>query len=181
MPEVSVEPPQEVKAGDLVKVVWQGPANPSDYLSIAEPESESNQYVVYKYVKKGKTTEMQMPEEPGEYRLRYISGVSSALWFEVPLTVAPRNETIEAQAEVATGESFSISWLERGFPQQYIGIFPAGSADDEGYATYTYTNRKTKAKLKAPDTPGEYELRYISGGKKIVWARKALKVVASGG
>ena len=180
MPEVAITAPGEATVGELVKLDWQGPANKGDYVSIADPDAEANRYHLYKYVKKGRNLEIQMPEEPGQFELRYISGAQPVVWFSTDLTVLPRSEQISADdEEVTAGEKFNVSWQQDGAPGQYIGIFQAGAADDDRYESYIYTKNKTSGSMKAPAEPGNYELRYLSGGKKRVWARKAFTVVAA--
>jgi len=55
MPEVSIQAPTESRTGDLLKLDWQGPANKGDYVSFAERGSEGKSYLVYKYLKPGRT------------------------------------------------------------------------------------------------------------------------------
>ena len=119
-----------------------------------------------------------MPQLPGEYEIRYISAVGSAIWFTATFEVLPRTEALTADDQVVAGELFKVKWSENGHRGQYVGIFPAGSDDDEQYLTYASTVKKTNNNLRAPAEPGSYELRYMSGNSKQVWARRALKVIA---
>jgi hypothetical protein len=178
MAEVSIVPPSNVRVGDEVRVDWQGPANRSDYLSIATIGSEGGTYESYKYIKPGKKVELSMPQEPGQYEIRYISAVTSAIWFAATFEVLPRTESLTAADQVVAGELLNVKWTENGHRGQYVGIFPADSPDDVQYTTYASTVKKTNNNLRAPAEPGDYEIRYMSGGAKKVWARKALKVIA---
>lgn len=178
MPTVSLETPDRGATGDTLLMDWQGPANKGDYVTVAMPNTAGNKYISYKYIKEGGKAEIQLPEEPGNYVIRYVSAVKGTVWFEEPVRVTRRAEQISADEEVTAGKQFKVKWQNNGFAGQYIGIYPAGSADDAGYTTYVYTKNKTDAKLRAPKEAGKYELRYMSGGKKEVWARTALKVVA---
>lgn len=178
MPTVSVTAPTNAKVGDLITVNWEGPANKADYVSIATPDSDDNRYEVYKYLQQGKKTEIQMPEEPGDYEIRYVSGAGGVKWFAAPFEVLPRNETLEAPEEVKVDDQFTVSWSEEGYGGQYIGVFLENAAEDDKYLSYAYTRNKTKTKVRAPKEAGDYELRYMSGNKKLVWARRPLKVVS---
>lgn len=179
VPTVSIVSPSQTSTGNTLTMEWQGPANKGDYITIAEPGSEGKKYLSYKYIKKGGKAVVEVPEEPGSYELRYVSAAQGRIWFEAPLEVTIREELISADAEVTAGKKFKVSWQNKGFGGQYIGIFPKGSADDEAYKSYTYTKNKTSNTMTAPKEAGDYELRYMSGGKKQVWARTSLRVIAA--
>lgn len=179
MPIVSINAPKQGVAGDVIDMNWEGPANSGDFLSIAEAETDGGEYQAYKYVRKNKATGIQLPQMEGDYVVRYISGVDKTIWFETPITVTRRKESLSAPSEVVAGQSFEVSWQEKGHPGQLLGIYPEDANDDDEYLVYAYTNNKTKAKLSAPDAAGKYELRYISGDKDKVWARTPITVSAA--
>ena len=178
MAEVRIVPPSNVRVGDEVSVDWQGPASRGDFLSIATPGSEGGTYESYKYLKPGQKVELSMPQEPGEYEIRYISAVASTIWFSATFEVLARTESLTAADQVVAGELLNVKWTDHGYRGQYVGVFPAGSPDDAQYTTFAYTVKKTNNNLRAPAEPGDYELRYMSGNGKKVWARRALKVIA---
>lgn len=72
---------------------------------------------------------------------------------------------------VAAGAPFDAGWTGPGNSGDYIDLVPRGSTATSGEITYTYTkNAIPVAKLMAPTTPGEYDVRYVlqlAGERKI--------------
>lgn len=69
----AVAGPSSARPAEDITVSWQGPNAPSDYISIASPESDGSSYLTYEYTGKGNPVQVRTPEEPGEYEIRYIA------------------------------------------------------------------------------------------------------------
>ena len=82
---------------------------------------------------------------------------------------------VEAPASVATGADFKVIWQGPNYPRDYITIVPAGASDKE-YMSYAYTSKGSPATIKAPDKPGEYEVRYILDQSRSALARVSVVV-----
>ena len=176
MPEVSVGQPENLVAGNEVNVPWQGPANQSDYLTIAEPGSEGGEYLTYKYVKAGKKIKLLLPDQAGSYVVRYIAAQTKAVWAEAAIEVVAREEELTLpNAVVAAGKKLNVKWLQKGQPRQYVAIYKVG-AEVKDYESYRYTKGKTSQTLTAPSEAGTYEVRYISGQDNLVWASAKFEV-----
>lgn len=61
--------PDVAKAGSIVQITWTGPNAAQDNIQIAE--AGSNSYLTYVYLGSTPQVELTMPDEPGEYELRY--------------------------------------------------------------------------------------------------------------
>ncbi len=83
-----LDAPGTATAGGTLQVIWQGPAYPRDYVSLAEPGADDGGYVSYQYVREGATLTLQMPEAPGAYELRYVLGTG-------PRVIASRTVVVE--------------------------------------------------------------------------------------
>ena len=59
-------------AGTTISVEWGGPDYSGDYISIAKIGAADNKYETYKYVRYGTPLSIELPEEAGEYELRYV-------------------------------------------------------------------------------------------------------------
>jgi Ca-activated chloride channel family protein len=68
-----------------------------------------------------------------------------------------------------------VSWEGPDNEGDYITVVSVGAPDDD-YGDYSYTSRGNPAELTAPETPGSYELRYITGQSGLVLARRSLSV-----
>ena len=174
-PSVSISAPASAVAGSEVALDWQGPANKSDYISVADAGSGAKQYHSYKYAKSGAKLSARMPDAAGDYVLRYISGQQRHIWAETPIKVSERRETLMSPASVSANTKFTVSWTAKGNHGDYVAIYKIG-ADIKQYESYTTTRDKVKTTLKAPTEAGDYELRYISGQQKLVWGTTSFSV-----
>jgi Ca-activated chloride channel family protein len=65
------------KAGEQISVMWEGPNNPEDYITIVEVGAPKGTYKDYAYTTDGSPVTFGLPKEPGEYELRYVLGGSN--------------------------------------------------------------------------------------------------------
>ena len=74
------------KRGEDLLVGWDGPAYPGDYISIARVGEDG--YEAYTYTQSGNPLSIQLPEETGEYELRYVLRQGDTVVYSQPLIVA---------------------------------------------------------------------------------------------
>ena len=71
--EIVLEAPEKVKAGATFDVLWSGPGETEDWITIVKVGTESQGYTSYKYVHEGSPLQLTAPEEPWDYEIRYAS------------------------------------------------------------------------------------------------------------
>lgn len=174
-PTVSLQAPAQARAGTEVAVQWQGPANRGDYVAVAEPNSESKQYLSYVSLRPDSKIKSRMPDTPGSYVIRYVSAAKKHIWAETELQVLPQTYQLRAPSQVAPDSRFSVTWEQSGNRGDYIGVFKQG-ADNNTYESYAYTNDRKSRDLTAPAESGQYEIRYISGQERLTWGTVPLVV-----
>ena len=74
-------------AGSELSVEWTGPGYDGDYLTVAEPGAEGHDYISYTYTREGSPLALELPEEPGDYEIRYILDQDSRILAAIPITV----------------------------------------------------------------------------------------------
>jgi Ca-activated chloride channel family protein len=72
--KAGVQGPASAAAGSEIDVSWQGPNNESDYISIAGSGDEGGHYLAYQYTAAGNPVRITVPEEAGDYEIRYVLG-----------------------------------------------------------------------------------------------------------
>lgn len=174
--EASLEAPDQAQAGSVINVGWTGPDNPQDWIGIARSGATPREYSIYAYTRKGSPLSIRVPDEPGDYEIRYVTGQSDALLASRPLQVTAVEATISAPAEVRGGEPFSAEWTGPDHPRDYIGMTAAGAAEESRHTAYAYTHEGHPVKMTAPLEPGDYELRYETGQSAKILARVPIKV-----
>lgn len=155
--------PASVAAGAGFDVQWTGPDNAQDFISMVEAGTPEGIYERYKYTNTGSPVTLLAPDRPGAYELRYMMGLSPYRTLgRMAITVTGVGATVSMPASVPAGSAIDISWEGPDNPMDFITIVPAGAAAKQ-YDAYAYTSRGNPAKLTAPEAPGDYEVRYLTG------------------
>ncbi len=167
----------EADSGSTLEVAWTGPNNPRDYIAIATPDQPGNTQKAYAYTAEGSPATLTVPDEPGQYELRYIQNQSRTILASRTLTVLPAEASLDAASEAVAGGSLEVTWTGPDNHRDYIAI---ATPDQPGHAekTYAYTSRGNPATVRVPNEPGEYELRYVQGQSRTILTRQRLTVRA---
>lgn len=80
----SLTAPSTVKAGEAVTVTWEGPGNPRDYIAFGDTDRG---YITYSYAQDGSPLQVQAPDVPGTYELRYFLHTGDRMLAAVPISV----------------------------------------------------------------------------------------------
>jgi hypothetical protein len=171
----SVTAPQTAAAGAKIKITWQGPNNPRDFVTIVKAGTPDKQYAAYEYTSKGNTLEMRAPDVAGEYEVRYLTAQTYATLASAKMTVTAVSASIKAPASAVAGSNFAVSWQGPNNERDYVTIVKKGAREGE-YASYEYTARGNPLKLLAPVEPGDYELRYSTGQAYTTLARAPIAI-----
>jgi Ca-activated chloride channel family protein len=142
----TVEAPSEVVAGSEFKVLWTGPDNRQDFITIIQANANEGKYKNYTYTKRAKKdrdgnlyVNLKAPDDAGSYEVRYLS------------------------PEVTAGSNINIYWTGPDNHRDLITIIEA-DAEEGKYGKYSYLNKSNKDRdgnsyitLSAPDEAGYFE------------------------
>ena len=175
-PATLTAPPQ-VMAGAKFAVIWKGPDNRGDYLTIVRKDAPNDALGDYRETKQGASLEITAPLEPGPSEVRYVAARSRTILGRAPVEVTPIGATLDAAPEVVLGAPFSVAWTGPNNKGDYVTIVTKG-APDAHYGSYVNTDKGSPVKLTAPSEAGDGELRYIAGQGKKVLARRPIQIAA---
>jgi hypothetical protein len=169
--------PAEVRAGQEFDVAWEGPDNTRDFIGLVSADAAEGTYAgPYDYTQKGSPLTLRAPDVPGAYELRYLMGATPYRTLgRLPVTVTGATASVSAPASVAAGSAFEVAWQGPDDARDFIAIVPAGAPERE-YDAYEYTERGNPVELTAPETAGEYEVRYLTGQNYVTLASAAFTV-----
>lgn len=182
---VTIQHPASMAAGVEFDLTWAGPNNNTDALVLA-PVSENDSFYggeKYRIAANAKSRgHFPAPVDTGSYEIRYLLNGKTVLT-RSPLTVtASGPASVQAPAHVKANQRFALSWTGPSNPRDMIVVCRASERDDYLGAYYhdlAHFGRGGgsggKADFTAPKVAGDYELRYVLGGKKIL-ARTPLVV-----
>ena len=172
----SLEAPESIAAGSPMTIVWLGPDNVQDFITIVPAGAGARAYDAYVYTARGNPAAMTAPEVAGEYEIRYLTGQSNATLAARPLTVTAVSATLEAPPSAPAHDAVSVSWEGPGNPLDYVVIVPVGS-DNATSGPYAYVSRGKTLRIATPEEPGDYELRYVTSGKNLTLGKRAIAIV----
>jgi hypothetical protein len=165
-----------------VTVKWSGPNGRGDYITVTRKGSDTFAYLDYKMTSDGRApvnpVSLVLPAEPGTYEIRYVTGAPRRVLATVLYEVTAVTATIEGPAAVAPDARFEVAWSGPNNHGDFVTIVAVGAAL-RTYGSYVdarigRTNEKTGrsvATLRAPTKPGQYELRYLQQGSRIIGTR----------
>jgi hypothetical protein len=174
--QITVRVASPVNAGQPVPVTYSGNADKLDFITIVPKTTPEGKYDAYKYPQTGNPVQLRAPEVAGEYEVRYLSGKPPyPTLARAPLTVNAVSASIDPPAKVSAGKDFSFTWKGPNNTGDFITLVKK-DAPEKKYERYAYTAQGSPGTLRAPDEPGEYELRYLSGSQYLTLGRAPLTV-----
>ncbi len=163
--EATLEAPTEVPAGAEFEVVWTGPNNKGDYITIVEAGTPEGKFGDYAYTQNGSPAKITAPDGLGAYEIRYIVGQSKRTLVAEPITLTATSATITVENTPVPGGKLLISWTGPDNKGDYITIVEVGTPEGK-FGPYVSTGRGSPVTLDAPRALGKFELRYVVAGSK---------------
>ena len=174
--QATLDAVDEDVAGASVAVTWTGPDNPNDYITIVPVDADEGTYWDYEYTRTGSPLPVRLPDEPGTYEIRYVSGEGGATFASRTIVATPAEATLEAPDSAIVGSQIAVTWTGPDNQSDYITIVPAG-ADEGTYLDYAYTREGPVLNLTVPDEIGAFEIRYVTGQSAMTLASVPISLV----
>jgi Ca-activated chloride channel family protein len=177
----SIEAPPAIGAGADITIAWQGPDNRNDFITIVPVGEAEGKHGNYTYTRKGNPLEVPAPDAPGSYDLRYVTGQSKETLAALPITITAVSASLEAVPAANAGARVDVTWTGPDNRNDFITVVATGEKEGK-HGNYTYTRKGNPLELLLPETPGSYEIRYLTAQSKETLARlpiAALPVTAT--
>lgn len=177
---VLVTGPEAVEAGEEFEVSWKGPGNQGDYITVVKADSPPGTYGSYAYAKNSKDGKVEVLADEiagDDYEIRYVEGQDGKTLAAAPLVIRPVTASLSAPETCLAGESVEIDWKGPAFKLYYITIVPK-RAPEGTYENYFYTsNEESPTLLKAPETSGEAEIRFVTNVRDLTLATRPITIL----
>jgi len=85
--QIELNTPESVRAGTRFKVQWTGSARSGDFLAVAKIGSSTGDSLDFSFAAAGSPSTLAAPFEPGDYEVRYVSGLDLEVVDAAVLTV----------------------------------------------------------------------------------------------
>lgn len=154
-----------IVGGNRVDVFWTGPANRNDEISVYDIDGTARLSRVF--VKPEKSNEpavIELPEAPGDYLVRYMTAEDDNELAALTVSVIQATGTISAPSVVPAKKRFEVDWSGPQNRRDRITIFSMDGSE-RFHGAGAGQSRSSPAKLIAPDKPGTYRVKLLSGDK----------------
>ena len=177
--EVTLEAPEEVVAGGSLPVSWTGPDYPGDFITVVMKDTEEEKWAKYQYTKSGTPLEIETPITTGAAEIRYIAGQNRKTLARLPVTLTVPEVTLKAPEEAVAGATVPVEWTGPANEGDFVTVVMKDT-EEEKWAKYQYAKEEGTLKILSPITPGEAEIRYITGQGRKTLARIPLTLTKPG-
>jgi Ca-activated chloride channel homolog len=167
----SVQGPSEAMAGSAVEVSVSGSTSESDYMTIVKADASEGSYDDYFYVRDKVTDVLQTSFEPGNYEIRLVNENEGKVMARAPITLSAPQITLKAPAEVSVNTDFDVNYTAPASERSFVAIVPVGASESDYGSSYSYTTGASGTlTLRAPETAGSYEVRYLTPKNKAIYS-----------
>lgn len=177
-PKASLEGPADVIAGARMQIEWTGPDNSSDFLIAAEMAWPERAHSGRVYTWRGNPLFVTAPDIPGVYQIRYVSGKTLQALAKHSFVVLPATVSLAAPIRVRASEVFETHWIGPDHRQDAVALVEPGPRG-RVIKSFAYTRRGNPVKIRAPERPGTYEIRYLSGAGRSSLSSLRVEVVGA--
>ncbi len=178
--QATLDAPASAGTGATVEVSWTGPGENYDSVYVLKPGQPDEASGIHSAsILNGKNPiALLMPDEPGEFELRYWSRGDKRVLARRPITLIDAPSSLEAPERAPMGVVLPVAWEGPGNKYDLVVVVPAGSPDAAVAVAQATILNANPVNLNLPESPGEYELRYVTRQNKRVLARRPLTIEA---
>lgn len=159
-PSAALQDPGPILPGGRFKVVWEGPDNQNDFITIVPKGASETEEGPLARTYRGSPAEIKSPEAPGSYELRYVLAQSGRVLAVLPVEVGGGAVSLALDGAAKVGQPIRVNWTGPGRYEDFIEIVPVGAAADLKALRSARASQGNPATLSAPPSPGRYQLRY---------------------
>ena len=173
---VSIEAPADAVAGSPVRIVWSGPNNQGDYVTIVRQTTPDGQYARYADTSKGSPLSVECPIDSGPAEIRYMSGQGAKVLARRGLQVNAADVSLRGPGAAQAGATIVVEWKGPDNPGDSLTVVAKSSKDGSSFQSVP-TSLGSPAKIRVPTAVGLCEIRYMSGQGNRVLARSAIEIL----
>ncbi|MEM7746271.1 MAG: VWA domain-containing protein [Pseudomonadota bacterium] len=176
-PEATISAPETVLAGARFSVSWGAPIAARDLVTIVPAGADEGTIEKHLRVRANQDGQLVAPGTPGLYEVRYVLDEGRRTLAITMVEVTEPEVTLTAPETVRASGEIDVAWTGDAPNQQdIVTVVPLG-ADPGQVDTHVRIRANTSAKLRAPDQPGLYEVRYVLDSGRRTLAAVQVEVV----
>lgn len=161
-----------------VSVVWTGPANEGDYITLVAATAPDGHHGNYTLVRQGSPLTVTAPLEAGEGELRYMTGQGAKVLGRRAVRLVLPEVRLDAPARAVAGSPVAVTWTGPANQGDYLTVVDP-KAPEGKFTNYTLVRLGSPLDVTMTMEPGAAELRYMTGRGGKVLGRRAITIVAA--
>ncbi len=170
----TISGPKTANVGSEISVKWSGPTPASgDFITITAPDASERAYQDYAYTKNGSPSKIEVPVAPGTYELRFVQNNNKVIARQ-SIKIEDISMSLDAPKVGKTGETISVSFTGPTAKGDWVTVV-LPDAGARKYNDYFYPRNGSPGALKLPKQAGEYEIRYVLEGERVI-ARQPITI-----
>lgn len=159
--------------------VTNAPLLPTDLITIAKPNAAENSFITAHASDGASAGHLRAPAHPGIYEIRYLASPEGRLIGKELIEITPVNIRLFVPFKAAAGSRIPVQWIGPNASEDMITIVPVRSAIPSnpllGHIIFP-EQTPSPARLQTPDTPGEYDILYLSGTPPKIIAKSSIRL-----
>ncbi|HEX5098692.1 MAG TPA: VWA domain-containing protein, partial [Polyangiaceae bacterium] len=169
--------PASAISGAKIDVKWTGPANQYDRIYIVKAGTPEKTRSDFSTPAGASPVRLTVPEAPGNYEVRYITGQLALTLARAPLRITGTTASVAGPASAPAGASIEVKWTGPANQYDRIFIVKAGAPDPTA-SDFSAPANTSPTRVTVPETPGDYEIRYATGETRSTLAKASLKITS---
>jgi len=180
--EQTISAPAIVRAETTFAVTWGETINPRDWVTIVLAGADEGAHLDSKRVGAATTINLRAPAEPGLYEVRYVLDEGSKTLASSPIEIVAANAPLDdgaglsAPATAAPGATITVSWTITADDADRRVALAKADAPDFTWISAHRVGAEQETDITLPDTPGQYEVRFLDISSQSVLGRAIIAV-----
>lgn len=174
---VTVAVPAHVAAGAPIEIDWTGAAAAGDEIRITPQGAAPDiRLLAARVSRDGLPVSLDAPLEAGAYEARYVSAADGTVSATANFTVDPPSASVAGPATAAPGARIVIAWNGPAARFDDIVIARTDMPSGDHVTVARVRPDRPTVTIATPREAGSYEIRYVAGDGRAIFARAPLTV-----
>jgi Ca-activated chloride channel family protein len=180
--EQTVSAPATVTFGTEFTVSWGETIAPEDWVTIVPMGADEGKYLSYEYVRDNDSVTLRAPADPGLYEVRYVLDEGRRTLASSPVEIVAADAPLDdgaglsAPATAAPGETVTVAWTIAADDADRRVALAKADAPDFTWISAHRVGAEQETEITLPDTPGQYEVRFLDISSQSVLGRAIIAV-----
>jgi Ca-activated chloride channel family protein len=164
---VELQVPETYEPGSPLPVSWLDSGQPGDVITVVPADAEDETIATWRLASEPPPVDFTTPEGGCALEVRVLSAESRRIIARAPVEAVRPRAALLTPGEVTAGDEFTIHWWGPDEADDILTLTQAEGAPTS-YLSWRNATESSPVRFQAPETGGDYEVRYLSQGAEIL-------------